>query len=225
VTISEKDMKLLWGLAAGKCSEPTCGHDCIQFVKPGGPMILGEMAHVIAKGAMGPRGKPGGGEDSYDNLILLCPTHHTLVDKASGNFPVDTLQGWKSAHEANVRRALSAPHFDSKKTLCGAVLRLLIENHAVWKTYGPESDEAKRNPASSAASLWTLRKLSEVIPNNRRIVNMVKGHSALFDPAEYTECCSFVEHAEGFEQNTYERREGVPRFPTRFEEVVRHGAQ
>jgi hypothetical protein len=33
--------------------------------------------------------------NSYDNLLLLCPTHHALVDKADSHFTVDELRDWK----------------------------------------------------------------------------------------------------------------------------------
>ncbi len=79
--ISEQDIKKLWGLAAGRCSKPGCGDDCVKFFGAD-PTIIGEMAHVIARQPKGRRGVPGGGSNSYDNLILLCPTHHTEIDKA-----------------------------------------------------------------------------------------------------------------------------------------------
>jgi hypothetical protein len=224
VGASEKDIKRLWGLAAGRCAEPTCNTGCIQFVETDDPVLIGEMPHVIAQQEDGPRGKIGGGEDTYENLILLCPSHHRVVDKAPTRFPEELLHKWKTNHETRVRRALEAPQFDSKPQLCAAVLRLLIEDHEIWKTYGPESDEAKNNPLSSAANLWTLRKLGQVIPNNRRIINLAKAHGAMFSPEEYALCCAFFEHAEGFERSAYDRKEGVPRFPHAFEEMIRHGA-
>jgi len=39
------------------------------------------------------------------NLILLCPTHHTLIDKNNGrHFSVDQLHRMKAEHEASVER-------------------------------------------------------------------------------------------------------------------------
>lgn len=49
MSISDKDIRKLWGLAAGKCSFPSCGVDCIPFLNAENPTIIGEMAHIIAK--------------------------------------------------------------------------------------------------------------------------------------------------------------------------------
>jgi hypothetical protein len=87
MSLSSKDIKKLWGLAAGRCSRPGCSEVCIKFLAAD-PTVIGEMAHVIAKKPGGPRGVVTGGEDTYENLVLLCPTHHTEVDKSPpGAFP------------------------------------------------------------------------------------------------------------------------------------------
>lgn len=225
MSISEKDIKLLWGRAAGICSYPGCGQNCIQFLDLKDPTLIGEMAHIISKSLTGPRGGAGGGHDGYSNLILLCPTHHTLVDKAHESFPEENLLQWKADHEAFIQRRLAAPAFPNKRALCGAVLRLLIENHAAWRTYGPDSQIALENPISNMAGVWTFRKLSQVIPNNTRIVAFVRANADLFSAAEYALCAEFAEHATGFEISTYERRDNVPRFPTAFERMIRNGAE
>ena len=74
MTISSKDIKKLWGLAAGRCSCPGCSEACIKFFRDGDPTVIGEMAHVVAKKPGGPRGVVSGGDDTYENLVLLCPT-------------------------------------------------------------------------------------------------------------------------------------------------------
>ena len=40
----------------------------------------------------------------YDNLILLCRHHHTLIDKASNQYPVERLQRFKAEHEARIHQ-------------------------------------------------------------------------------------------------------------------------
>jgi len=218
--MKEKDIKKLWGLSAGRCSQPGCDELCIRFLTDD-PTIIGEMAHIIAKSPTGPRGDPAGGADTYENLILLCPTHHTEIDKAPPDtFSAETLLDWKERHEAEVNDAFRSPGFSSRRELAYYVKRLLIENQSAWKTYGPESSAAKDNPLSNLHLVWDLRKLDTIVPNNRRIINLIRRNSPLFDDAGYAAACSFVEHAEGFERNCYERTEGVPKFPIEFEEVI-----
>ena len=216
--ISAKDTKKLWGLAAGQCSYPGCGVVCMDS---NGLSVIGEMAHVIAKKPTGPRGLPEGGEDSYNNLILLCPTHHRKIDKSpEGTFTKDVLLEWKKNHEANVAAALASPTFKTMNEVAEYIKKLLIENRATWETYGPESAEAAVNPYSSLAQLWTARKLDTIIPNNTRIINAITRNKSLFDGKAYEAARAFVEHAKGFERSCYNRSEGIPRFPQQFDRMV-----
>lgn len=221
MAVSEKDIKKLWGLAAGRCSRPGCEQECIRFLDSTDPTVIGEMAHVIAKKPDGPRGQAGGGEDTYENLILLCPTHHTEIDKApDAAFPVEQIHEWKRAHEERVRNSFLSPKHPDRHSLGSAIKRLLLENKAAWRQYGPESSEAQRNPMSSLAEMWQLRKLDTVVPNNRRIIRLIEQNKDQIDINDYSHCIAFVEHAEGFERNCYVRTEGVPRFPVEFERLV-----
>jgi hypothetical protein len=97
---------------------------------------------------------------------------------------------------------------------------LLIENNSIWKQFGPESIEAKSNPLSNLKNLWDLRKLDTIVPNNSRIISILRGNRKLFDPEEYEICVQFIGHANAFELNCYKRTEGVPQFPEEFEELV-----
>jgi 5-methylcytosine-specific restriction endonuclease McrA len=97
---SDSDVKILWGRAAGICSNPDCRQDLTVILEQKGSYNIGEMAHVIARKPGGPRGKAGGGADDYANLILLCPTCHTRIDKApEGEYPEPMLHEWKQEHE------------------------------------------------------------------------------------------------------------------------------
>lgn len=221
MAISDRDIKKLWGLAAGRCSRPGCEQECLRFLDSDDPTIIGEMAHIIAKKPGGPRGQSDGGEDTYGNLILLCPTHHTEIDKAQeGVFPAELLYEWKSAHEKHVRDSFLCPRHPDRRSLASAIKRLLIENETAWRQYGPESAEARRNPISNLADVWQLRKLDTVVPNNRRIIHLIAHNRDLIDLTDYTHCVQFIEHAEGFERSCYTRTEGVPRFPVIFEKVI-----
>jgi len=100
---------------------------------------------------------------------------------------------------------------------------LLIDNHQIWKTYGPDSEEARRNPTSNAAQLWQSRKVSEIIPNNAKICAALDGGRDLLTPEEYAIAAQFKEHAAGFAANAIERVEGYPTFPQAFQDMVESG--
>ena len=221
MTISANDIKILWGMAARKCSKPGCGEECIKFIDDTGPTVIGEMAHIIAHSPEGPRGVSEGGEDSYGNLILLCPTHHTETDKSpTGSFSEATLREWKRLHEDAIKASFASPKFASIRQFAFAVKRLLFQNKAAWQTYGPESEAAKSNPLSNLYEVWNLRKLDTIVPNNRRIINLIRANEDIIPLEDLPAFVLFIEHAEGFERNCYNRTEGIPRFPSQFEGAI-----
>jgi hypothetical protein len=63
------------------------------------------MAHVIGKQPTAARSDVSvGTNDTHENLILLCPDHHTLIDKGSADFPRELLLQWKSKWEEKVKQ-------------------------------------------------------------------------------------------------------------------------
>lgn len=72
--------------------------------------VVGEAAHIVARRPDGPRGDgPRPADiDGYDNLILLCPDHHKVVDDRPTEFPVARLRDRKRAHCAWVRECLNS---------------------------------------------------------------------------------------------------------------------
>lgn len=100
------DRKMLWGRSGGRCA--ICGVTLANITDLGHSSIIGEEAHIVAKEEDGPRGKSpldGPRRDEYSNLILLCPTHHTEIDKVpSGveSYPVERLVEIKRAHEEKI---------------------------------------------------------------------------------------------------------------------------
>lgn len=221
--ISEADVKRLWGRAAGRCSYPMCDEELLKYVDAKSPTILGEMAHIIARRADGPRGSTVGEEDnSYANLILLCPTHHTLIDKAPAEFPPAMLSEWKAQHEERVATSLNAPSFTNKNDLYAFGQKRLAENRLIHQNVGPDSALAKNNPLTSGADLWIFRKLMMIIPNNRKIINAFMRNEALIPPEDWLIFVKFREHAEAFERSAYERLDDdvVPRFPIEFAKIM-----
>lgn len=185
---------------------------------------VGEMAHVVAKSAVGPRGEPGGGPDTYANLILLCPTCHRLIDKApEGEFPPDMLFDWKAEHEKEVRSAGKTLSFDNFNALREYTAPLLLENKMAWDEWGPQSTTADSDPSSNAYRIWDARKLSVIVPNNRRILNAVGSSLRLLSPEQVALFFKFKDHAAGFEQNQYGRLDRYTLFPTEFGQIFGYG--
>lgn len=69
------------------------------------------MAHIVAHSDKGPRADPSFPPEKRnlaENLILLCPTHHVLVDAQDSTYTIDELRRWKQEQERFVRDALGA---------------------------------------------------------------------------------------------------------------------
>jgi hypothetical protein len=77
-----------------------------------GGTLIGEMAHIIADKANGPRGDEAIEEQhlrSYDNLILLCANHHAEIDDDPATYTIEYLRNLKAEHEAWVNLRLGSP--------------------------------------------------------------------------------------------------------------------
>ncbi len=114
MAIQPKDAHLLWGKAAARCSMPDCRRPLVSVSaeeKAPSNVIVGEMAHIVGRknsqvNARGISTLPVSERDKYPNLILLCPTHHTLIDKDEADWPVERLHTIKREHELWVEQQL-----------------------------------------------------------------------------------------------------------------------
>lgn len=220
MAIPDGDMKVLWGRAAGICSNPICRADLTILLESRSVFNVGEMAHIIARSEDGPRGIIGGGTNNYDNLILLCPTCHRKIDKApDGEYTEVMLHEWKSNHETCIRTSGKERIFDSFEGLKRYIRPLMFENRSLSKTFGPNSEAANSDPTSNLQTVWTLRKIDKVVPNNKKIENAIQANIELLDPEALDAFMDFKMHATAFEQHQYNRLDTYPTFPKCFEEI------
>jgi hypothetical protein len=103
LVISERDIKKLWGKSAMRCSWPDC-HDFLykEKTEKDPDVILGEMAHIKGEKTIAARYDPTqteGERDRYDNRILLCRKHHTIIDNQPNTYTVEKLHTMKNEHE------------------------------------------------------------------------------------------------------------------------------
>lgn len=105
------DVKILWGLAAARCSFPQCRLICIaEKTEKDQAKSLGRIAHIYAHSDTGPRANPNltpEQRDRYENWLLLCADHHDRIDKQENSYTADELLDWKAEHEAWVNERLA----------------------------------------------------------------------------------------------------------------------
>ena len=183
------------------------------------------MAHRVARQIKGPRSDGMGGDNSYENLILLCPTCHTHIDKNPAGFPLGVLVKWKTDHEAFVISRLTAQEFTTLKSLIHFMYMKLSENQAIFQSLGPHSEVATNDPSSNAHSIWIARVLDTIIPNNSMIVASVDSFKPGLPVRLVPLYADFKNHASAYEDHTYDRKDSYPLFPRTFGDMIKEIAE
>lgn len=115
MSITTTTTKVLWTRSHNCCAFPACPQllteDSLDAeTGTGFVTVVGEQAHIRSRKPEGPRHDPEFDKsklDSYDNLILLCPTHHTMIDANNGaGYKVDQLVAMRTKHEKQQKRRL-----------------------------------------------------------------------------------------------------------------------
>lgn len=105
--ISQPEMKILFMKSGGVCAFPGCRSELMESGNGNdGTAVIGEMAHIVGEKRQGPRGDfPLKDEDRNReaNLVLLCPTHHKVVDTQLRTYTVAVMRKMKADHEAEVK--------------------------------------------------------------------------------------------------------------------------
>ena len=222
IKIPAPTARMVLARSGGYCANPSCRKDLFPPIAPGRIASIDELAHVIGQSAVGPRGDdplPLEARNDGSNIVLLCPTCHKIVDdmNALDIFTPEILRGWKSDHERRVRHGAAIPTFDSREQLNESVTRLLTENLGIWRNLGPESPAAQE-PMSEAAGQWQHRVRHTIIPNNRRILEMVDANQHFLGGEEIDVVEDFRVHAAALDLNytSGTRRANAPRFPDAF---------
>ena len=103
--VGEKDIKILWGRAMGRCSMPDCRKKLLVDASEHSPSrttVVGDNCHIVGEKASSPRGHSAlspEDRDRYPNLILLCREHHKIIDDDHSAWPIERLHQIKGDHE------------------------------------------------------------------------------------------------------------------------------
>jgi hypothetical protein len=101
-SILDSTIKRLYALSGNRCAFPGC---TITFVDTeNDTKNLSNICHIEAAEPGGERYNPSSNDDErrgFENLILLCPTHHAETDNVS-QYTVEVLRKMKQEHEAKM---------------------------------------------------------------------------------------------------------------------------
>lgn len=110
MTITDKTRKMLWTRCYNLCA--ICKHQLVvDSTRTDDESVIGEECHIVS-------GQPGGPRydasfhaiklDDYDNIVILCRTHHKMVDDQCDTYTADILRQMKANHEVWAKQRLSA---------------------------------------------------------------------------------------------------------------------
>jgi hypothetical protein len=190
---------------------------------------LANVAHIIGHGANGPRSEHELAEvidrDGLENLIMLCLDCHKVVDELESEFSVEVMQGWKREHERKVRQFFDIPHITAERDILIEVSELLDTNGMIFREYGPYSQKALEGDSGDALTVWRRRCLDTILPNNRRIVNLIEKNKRNFTyPWDvYREMLGYKLHVDAFEDNCLlgQKVNDYKLFPIEFDHFVK----
>ena len=100
--ISTKTIKSLYAHSGNTCAFPGCN----QMLAYREDLILSNICHIYGLNPGSARyddTKTADYLNSEQNLLLLCHTHHDLIDKDEKNYPAETLMSMKLSWESYVK--------------------------------------------------------------------------------------------------------------------------
>jgi hypothetical protein len=185
----------LFASSGGYCQNPNCNEPL--FRETGTEIIhIAELAHVFAANDDGPRapGELSAAErGAFENLIVLCSSCHTEIDKAESDYPPALLQEWKARHQVALQEAFGAQKYASRIEVRKAIERLLAENRALFVALNPELP-CNENPESEIATKWQAAMRTQILPNNRRILAVLDLNRELMNDNEQLVLEQFRQH-------------------------------
>lgn len=105
--ISESVKCLLWARSAGRCEFDGCNQPLWRDGLTQLEMNFADVAHIIGDSPDGPRGDivlSFEYRNDANNLMLMCHTHHRMIDRITRTYSVEVLRQMKKAHEARIER-------------------------------------------------------------------------------------------------------------------------
>jgi len=190
----------LFADSGGYCQNPNCNTNLFLTIGES-DFHIAEMTHIFSASDSGPRSestltKEARGE--FENLILLCPNCHTSIDKADIEYPDSLIKTWKGEHSDRIKEIFNIKLCNTKEEVRNLINPLMLENKFVFETYGPMTDE-RFNPESEMPKEWNRNIHKTILPNNRKILNIIVTNYSLLNKEEKIVLAKFKTHIKDFE--------------------------
>jgi hypothetical protein len=121
-----KTLKRLFALSGNQCAFPSCDRDLVNESNA----TNSNVCHIEAAEENGQRYNMHMTDQQradYPNLILLCPSHHTVTNDVS-IYTVDKLKAMRAEHEAIIQRRVSAKNpLNTRPSLLADIVKRLCK--------------------------------------------------------------------------------------------------
>lgn len=114
------------------------------------------VAHIVASSPDGPRGSEDSYRlsDKYENLMLVCPTHHKEIDTDTETYTVERLMKMKQEQELRVEELLEGMNYpESEIVILESPIKGKFDVHVDKKQTVEALRYRKKNPASTHPTL------------------------------------------------------------------------
>lgn len=152
--IAENVKRKLYAESMGRCMNPKCQ---VELFQVNGDII--EKAHIDPYCETA--------DNSYENLVVLCPNCHTKFDKLHQFTPEEVLS-WKQVRKEELDKFFSKK-FTSFEELKNEVFPLLLENKSIFENY--YLNEQKE--------LWNKFEI-KILINNKKLKKLLENNLNLF---------------------------------------------
>lgn len=167
------------------------------------------------------------------NLICLCNACHTGYDREH-RISKEEVAAAKQRLMERLTRFLEGQSmadgttYSGLQALCRKLNEFIVENHAAFSSFGPESQLARDLPSLDVAEVWHKLRRETILPNNDEICRLLLTHRHLYDRDD--RLCAladrFIAHAKSYKAfvevptETHNRF----RFPAEFADYVKEVA-
>ncbi|MDD3193152.1 MAG: HNH endonuclease signature motif containing protein, partial [Oscillospiraceae bacterium] len=177
--IDEAVKRKLYAESMGRCMNPSCQRKL--FCKKG---------DIIEKAHIDPYCETA--DNSFENLVLLCPNCHTEFDKNHAFTPGEVLE-WKKTRKKELERFFSKK-YETFEDLKKEVTPILLENKTIYEKYYLNDNK----------NLWDKFEY-KILVNNRKLKAMFLANADLIQhhrEKSYSNLAyiqSFISHVDEFE--------------------------
>ncbi|WP_061859941.1 hypothetical protein [Priestia megaterium] len=116
-------VKRLFAVSQNKCAF----QNCLETLVAEGGKVTGKVCHIKARSEKGPRYDPKQSAEErhgFDNLILLCPKHHDVIDDDEKSYTVERLIEIKNEHESKSPKDIEV----SSDTVTSLIQNIYVHN-------------------------------------------------------------------------------------------------